>query len=79
MTFSLQSISKLFDLLGDSTAHIDFSNNLIQRTSTSATLLEALLTELEKIKVMVLPDGTRIVTEQTKRQKEILKTLGLCA
>lgn len=39
--------------------------------------VEALMTELEKIRVMILPDGTQIVTEQTKRQKEILK--ALCA
>lgn len=39
--------------------------------------VEALITELEKNKVMILPDGTQIVTEQTKRQREILE--ALCA
>ena len=37
---------------------------------------DALITELEKNKVMILPDGTQIVTEQTKIQKETLKALG---
>lgn len=37
--------------------------------------VEALVTELEKNRVMILPDGTQIVTEQTKRQKEIFKVL----
>ena len=39
--------------------------------------IEALVTELEKNRVMILPDGTQIVTEHTKKQKEIFK--GLCA
>ena len=39
--------------------------------------VEALVTELEKNRVMILPDGTQIVTEQTKKQKEIFK--ALCA
>jgi transposase len=41
--------------------------------------VEGLLTELEKIKVVILPDGQRIVTEITKRQRGILERLGLCA
>ena len=39
--------------------------------------VEALVTELEKNRVMILPDGTQIVTDQTKKQKEIFK--ALCA
>lgn len=39
--------------------------------------VEALVTELEKNRIMILPDGTQIVTEQTKKQKEIFK--ALCA
>ncbi len=39
--------------------------------------VEALVTEIEKNRIMILPDGTQIVTEQTKRQKEIFK--ALCA
>ncbi|MCL7415469.1 MAG: IS1634 family transposase [ANME-2 cluster archaeon] len=39
--------------------------------------VEALIIEIEKNKVMILPDGTQIVTEQTKRQREILE--ALCA
>jgi len=37
--------------------------------------VEALVTELEKNRVMILPDGSQIVTEPTKRQKEIFKVL----
>ena len=40
--------------------------------------IEGLLTELEKLRLMVLPDGTRIPTEVTKRQ-DILTALNLCA
>jgi len=41
--------------------------------------IEGLLTELEKLRLMVLPDGTKIPTEVTKRQRDILTALGLCA
>ncbi len=41
--------------------------------------VEGVLTELEKLRIMILPNGTRIQTEQTKRQREILEGLGLCA
>ena len=41
--------------------------------------VEGLLTELEKIKVMILPDGEKIVTEVTKKQREILDALQMCA
>jgi hypothetical protein len=41
--------------------------------------IEGLLTELEKLRLMVLPDGTRIPTEVTKRQRDILTALNLCA
>ena len=41
--------------------------------------VEGLLTELEKIKIMVLPDGEKIVTEITKKQREILEALHTCA
>jgi hypothetical protein len=34
---------------------------------------------LEKIKAMILPDGEKIVTEITKKQREILDALQLCA
>ena len=34
--------------------------------------VEGLLMELEKIKIMVLPDGEKVVTEITKKQREIL-------
>ena len=40
---------------------------------------EGLLTELEKIRLMILPDYTKIPTEVTKRQRDILTALGLCA
>jgi len=40
---------------------------------------EGVLTELEKIWLMVLPDGTRLPTEMTKKQRDILTALGLCA
>jgi transposase len=41
--------------------------------------VEGLLTELEKIKVMILPDGEKITTEITKKQREILDALHMCA
>jgi hypothetical protein len=41
--------------------------------------IEDLLTELEKPRAMFLPDGTKIQTEVTKRQREILTALGLSA
>jgi transposase len=41
--------------------------------------VEGLLTELEKIKIMVLPDGEKVTTEITKKQREILDALHMCA
>jgi transposase len=41
--------------------------------------VEGLLTELEKIKVLILPDGQKITTEVTKKQREILDALNICA
>jgi hypothetical protein len=41
--------------------------------------VEGMLTELEKIKVMILPDGRRITTEIIKMQREILGALNMCA
>jgi transposase len=41
--------------------------------------VEGLLTELEKVKVMILPDGEKIITELTKKQREILDALHMCA
>jgi transposase len=41
--------------------------------------VEGLITELEKIKMMILPDGEKIVTELTKKQREILDALHMCA
>lgn len=40
--------------------------------------IEGLFTELEKLKLVILPDGRKIVAESTKRQNDILKALGLC-
>ncbi len=56
----------------------------LMRLMTNAELhkrysVEGLLTELEKIKVMILPDGHKITTEVTKKQREILDALNLCA
>jgi len=39
LPISSQSISKLFDQIGTSSTHIDFSNKLIQKISTSKTLI----------------------------------------
>ncbi len=39
----------------------------------------SLLLELSKLKMIELTDGERILTEQTKKQKEILSKLNLCA
>ena len=41
--------------------------------------VEGLITELEKIKIMILPDGEKITTEITKKQREILDALHMCA
>jgi transposase len=41
--------------------------------------VEGLLTEIEKIKVIILPDGQKITTEVTKKQREILDALNICA
>jgi len=41
--------------------------------------VEGVLTELEKIKIMILPNGKRITTEVTKKQREILDALHTCA
>jgi hypothetical protein len=41
--------------------------------------VEGLMTELEKIKIMILPDGEKITTEVTKKQREILDALHMCA
>ncbi|OPY53003.1 MAG: Transposase DDE domain protein [Methanosaeta sp. PtaU1.Bin112] len=41
--------------------------------------VDGLLTELEKIKIMILPNGKRITTEVTKEQHEILDALHICA
>jgi hypothetical protein len=37
------------------------------------------LTELEKIKVIILSDGQKITSEVTKKQREILDALNICA
>ena len=41
--------------------------------------VDGLLLELEKIKVMILPDGQRIKTEISRKQREILNALNMCA
>jgi len=41
--------------------------------------IEGMLTELEKIKIMVLPDQEKIITEISKKQREILDALHMCA
>lgn len=41
--------------------------------------VEGLLLELNKLKVIEMSDGKRIKTEQTKKQKEIISLLILCA
>ena len=37
--------------------------------------IEGLLTELENLRIMILPDGTRIPTKIIKRQRDIIPTL----
>jgi transposase len=39
--------------------------------------VEGLITELEKIKIMALPDEEKVTTEISKRQREILDALPL--
>jgi transposase len=48
--------------------------NLVKKYS-----IDGIFTELEKIKLIVMPDERKIVSEITKRQKDILNALGLCA
>jgi transposase len=41
--------------------------------------VELMLLQLEKLKKITLADGTVIVTEMTKKQREILQALNVCA
>jgi len=41
--------------------------------------VQGLITELEKIKIMVLTDGEKVTTEITKKQREIMDALHMCA
>jgi transposase len=50
---------RLLRLLKESDLNIEYS-------------IDGLLTELEKLRLMILPDGTKIPTEATKRQRDIL-------
>jgi len=52
---------------------------MIQANLSKKFSVEGLLTELEKIKILVLPDGQKIITEITKKQREILDALEICA
>ena len=66
------------------TKRIGLSPNANHKTSQLNTYnkrysVEGLLTELEKIKIMILPDGEKITTEITKKQREILDALHMCA
>ncbi len=49
-------------------------SGLIERYSVTGLLLE-----LEKLKKIELSDGEIVASEPTKKQKEILEKLGLCA
>ena len=63
--------------------------SLIIRTRLMNTMREAeildkysvehLLLQLEKLRKIALADGQIIVTEMTKKQRDILQALGLCA
>jgi transposase len=46
---------------------------------TSRYNLEGMLIELEKIRKIELSDGEVLTSELTKKQREILDKLGLCA
>ncbi len=41
--------------------------------------MEGLKVELRKLKKVELIDGTMVTTEQTKKHKELLAKLNLCA
>jgi len=41
--------------------------------------VELLLPQLEKLRKIALADGQILVTEMTKKQREILQALNLCA
>jgi len=54
--------------------------NMMLRAGLSKRFsVDGLLLELEKIKVMILPDGQRIKTEISRKQREILNALNMCA
>jgi transposase len=40
---------------------------------------KGLITELEKIRLLVLPNGEKVITEVTKQQRNILDAMELCA
>jgi len=41
--------------------------------------IEGLVTELEKLRLTVFPDGTRVPAEGTRRQRDIFSALSRCA
>lgn len=41
--------------------------------------IEGIITELEKIHVSIMPDGQKVLSEITKKQRNILESLGICA
>ena len=51
----------------------------VKETARKDARFEGLLLELENIKVMILPDGQRVTTEISRKQREILNALDLCA
>jgi len=62
-----------------STGMIRFKCRTIHERVYKYSPIAGVLTEPEKIRLMVLPDGTRLLTEMTKKQRDILTALGLCA
>ena len=47
--------------------------------SPAMTTVESLLLELEKIRKIELQNGEVMVTELTRKQKEIIEKMSLCA
>jgi transposase len=54
-------------------------NLMVEAGLSKRFSVDGLMTELEKIKVLILPDGQKITTEVSRKQREILNALNMCA
>ena len=54
-------------------------NLMVEAGLSKRFSVEGLMTELEKIKILILPDGQKITTEISRKQREVLNALHMCA